>query len=244
MEEKPRYRHELKYEIDYGTYLALSSRLGRVMKPDAHARPGSQPPNPPNNQPPPGSCYTVRSIYFDNIDDKALREKIYGFQKREKFRIRYYNDDFSFINLEKKIKHNHLCLKCSARLSARECRDILKGRLHYMIKHSDPLVQELYCRMKTQQLKPRILVSYLREPYLLQAGNVRVTFDSHIRTSLFHRKFFEEQVQDISASETPGQIIMEVKYDAFLPEIISCLLQTENIRQTAFSKYGACRRFG
>ena len=39
--------------------------------------------------------YTVRSIYFDNADDKALREKIYGVQKREKFRIRYYNDDLS-----------------------------------------------------------------------------------------------------------------------------------------------------
>ena len=44
--------------------------------------------------------------------------------------------------------------------------------------------------------------------------------------------------------DNPGEIIMEVKYDEFIPEIIVDLLQTEEIRQQAFSKYGACRRFG
>ena len=39
-------------------------------------------------------------------------------------------------------------------------------------------------------------------------------------------------------------MILEVKYDAFLPEIIACLLQTETLRQQAFSKYGISRRFG
>ena len=42
----------------------------------------------------------------------------------------------------------------------------------------------------------------------------------------------------------PGDVVLEIKYDAFLPEIISCLLQTEGLRRQAFSKYGACRRFG
>ena len=43
---------------------------------------------------------------------------------------------------------------------------------------------------------------------------------------------------------SPGDMILEVKFDEFLPEIIACLLQTEGIRQQAFSKYGACRKFG
>ena len=41
-----------------------------------------------------------------------------------------------------------------------------------------------------------------------------------------------------------SDIILEVKFDAFLPEVIQSLLQTEEIRQQAYSKYGACRRFG
>jgi len=230
MQEKENYRHELKYEIDYGTFLALRSRLRPVMKPDSHA--GQD------------GCYRVRSIYFDNLDDKALREKINGVSRREKFRIRYYNDDFSFILLEKKMKHNSLCLKCDAQISEQECRAVLEGRWEWMPEHSSDLVREFYCKLKGGQLRPRVLVSYLREPYIYPAGNVRVTFDSQIRTSLYHRRFLEKQVRDISALDAPGQMILEVKYDNFLPEIISLLLQSGRIRQGAFSKYGVCRRFG
>lgn len=76
------------------------------------------------------------------------------------------------------------------------------------------------CKMKTQQLRPRVLVSYVREPYVYAAGNVRVTFDSNIRTSLFQREFLNGALPDIIATDAPGDIILEVKYDAFLPEII------------------------
>lgn len=74
--------------------------------------------------------------------------------------------------------------------------------------------------MKTQQLRPRVLVSYVREPYVYAAGNVRVTFDSNIRTSLLQREFLNGALPDIIATDAPGDIILEVKYDAFLPEII------------------------
>ena len=74
--------------------------------------------------------------------------------------------------------------------------------------------------MKTQQLRPRVLVSYVREPYVYAAGNVRVTFDSNIRTSLFQRDFLNGALPDIIATDAPGDIILEVKYDAFLPEVI------------------------
>ena len=39
-------------------------------------------------------------------------------------------------------------------------------------------------------------------------------------------------------------MILEVKYDAFLPEVVRGMLQTGVMRQEAFSKYAACRRFG
>ena len=113
-----------------------------------------------------------------------------------------------------------------------------------MLEHPQPLVQELYCKMKTHQLRPRVLVSYVREPYIYDAGNVRVTFDSHIRTSLFQREFSGGAISDICATDAPGDVILEVKYDAFLPEIIHSLLQSEELRQQAFSQYGSCRRFG
>lgn len=229
MEEK-HYRHEMKFAIGYGDYLAMRTRLQAVMEKDPHA--GAD------------GLYRIRSIYFDNADDKALREKADGVPKREKFRIRYYNDDFSFITLEKKMKINNLCLKYDARITEEECRKLLKGDRWWMKSHPEDLVRELSAKMNYQRLRPRVLVSYTREPYIYRAGNVRVTFDSEVRTSLFRQEFLTEQTSDISATDTPQDRILEVKYDAFLPSIIQDIIQVPGIRQQAFSKYGACRRFG
>lgn len=225
-QEKP-YRHELKYRVSYVDYLAIRSRICTIMQTDSHARNGT---------------YRIRSVYFDNAYDKALWEKIDGVRKREKFRIRYYNDDLSYIALEKKMKIDKLCLKYDARISEAEFRKILTGDIEWMKDSSEELVRELYAKMRYQGLKPRVRVSYLREPYIYKAGNVRVTFDSEVRTSLFNNQFID--VDDISAQDTPRDMIMEVKYDAFLPRIIQDMLQTGNMNQESFSKYGVCRRFG
>lgn len=230
MEQDKHYRHELKFAIPYSEYLAIRGRLKAVMSADPHVSENGK--------------YQIRSIYFDNSDDKALCEKEDGVARREKFRIRYYNDDFSFITLEKKMKINDLCLKTDATITEDECRRLLDGDLEWMRDHPEGLVKELYAKMHYQRLKPRVLVSYVREPYIYKAGNVRVTFDSQIRTSLFNRDFLTPTVQDISATDTPQDMLLEVKYDAFIPEIIQDLIQTPAIRQQAFSKYGACRRFG
>lgn len=230
MNQDKHYRHELKYPISYGEYLALRSRLRVFMKPDPHASAEG--------------LYCIRSVYFDNSDDKALREKVYGVAKREKFRIRYYNDDLSYISLEKKMKIDNLCLKYDARITEEECRRILDGDTAFMKDHPEELVRELYVKMTYQRLKPRVLVSYVREPYIYEAGNVRITFDSRVRTTMYHQEFMEDEVFDISAAETPQDMLLEVKYDAFLPGIIQDIIQIPEVRQQAFSKYEACRRFG
>ena len=230
MEQPKHYRHELKYAIPYADYIGLRERLRKIMAADPHTGESGK--------------YQIRSIYFDNSDDKALREKIDGIGKREKFRIRYYNDDFSFITLEKKMKINSLCLKYDAQITEEEFRRILNRDLAFMKEHPQELLRELYAKMSYQRLRPRVLVSYVREPYIYRAGNVRITFDSQIRTTLYQQEFLTKQVYDISASDTPQDMILEVKYDAFLPEVIQDLIQIPGMRQQAFSKYGACRRFG
>lgn len=230
MECKEHYRHELKYTVTYWQYLQLRSRFCQVMKHDPHARENG--------------TYQIRSIYFDNIQDKALREKVYGVARREKFRIRYYNDSFKQIALEKKIKNNNLCMKASAALSETECRSLLDGNLKWMKNLSSSLVQELYGKMKYQQLRPKVLVSYTREPYIYTAGNVRITFDWNVRTTMYHQKFLEKKVYDTGAMEYPGEMIMEVKFDEFLPRVIQDIIQMGGIRQQSFSKYAACRMYG
>lgn len=220
------FRHEWKHEISYSDLLTLRQRLRVVARPDPHAVNGR---------------YEIRSLYFDTPSDKALREKLSGVSRREKFRIRYYNGDTSVIRLEKKSKLGGLGNKQSAVISAPEAEAILHGELDWMMDSGRPLVRELYSKMRTQLLRPRTIVDYTREPYVYPPGNVRVTMDHGIRTGLDCTAFLEPCVT-VPAGEAP--IILEVKWDTFLPEIIRDTIQLEGRRASAFSKYAQCRIYG
>ena len=222
-----RYRHEWKHEINYLDVLTMRQRLQAVAGTDPHAIDGR---------------YQIRSLYFDTPSDKALREKIDGVNMREKFRIRLYNGDTSLIHLEKKSRRNGLGTKFSADLTAEETEKIIRGDIEWMRDSGRPLVQELYCKMIYQGLKPRTIVEYTREPYIYAPGNVRVTFDSDIRTGIGCRDFLKPDC--ILIPSAPGQIILEVKWDDFLPGIIRDAVQTPGRRVTAFSKYAQCRVYG
>ena len=221
------FRHEWKHEINYSDMVVLRQRLKAVMKTDENAVDGK---------------YFIRSLYFDNISDKALREKIDGVNCREKFRIRYYNGDTSLIHLEKKSKINGLGNKQSANLSAEEAQKIVDGDLNWMADCDRPLVQELYSKMKSQGLRPKTIVDYTREPFVFSAGNVRVTLDYDIRTGLYCTDFLNPDCITIPAGNAP--IILEVKWDEFLPSVIRDIVQLESRRTAAFSKYAACRIYG
>ena len=221
------FRHEWKHEINYSDMVVLRQRLKAVMKPDENAVDGK---------------YFIRSLYFDNISDKALREKIDGVNCREKFRIRYYNGDTSLIHLEKKSKINGLGNKQSAVLSAEEAQKIVDGSLDWMADCDRPLVQELYSKMKSQGLRPKTIVDYIREPFVFSAGNVRVTLDYDIRTGLYCTDFLNPHCITIPAGNVP--IILEVKWDEFLPSVIRDIVQLESRRTAAFSKYAVCRIYG
>ena len=222
------YRHEWKHEISRADLIAIRQRLRAVAECDPHAADGK---------------YCIRSLYFDNLYDKALREKIDGVNMREKFRIRYYNGDTSFICLEKKSKVNGLGSKHSARLTAAEAQSILDGDLDWMTEASDrPVVQELYSKMRSQGLRPRTIVDYTREPYIYRPGNVRVTFDYDIRTALRRTDFLDPDCPTIPAGDPV--VLLEVKWDGFLPDIIRDAVQTPGRRVSAFSKYARCRIYG
>ncbi len=223
-----KFRHEKKHSINYGDYVALRNRLRIVAKPDSNV--GCD------------GTYRIRSLYFDNIDDKVLREKINGYDNREKFRIRYYNQDYDFIRLEKKSKIHGLCGKESVQITREQCEKILNGDIQWMLESRIPLLVDFYSKIQYQQLRPRVLVDYIREPFVYEPGNVRVTLDSEIRTGLYNKNLFDEDSLSIIVPD--NQIILEVKYDEFLPEIIENMVQLQDRRESGYSKYAACRMYG
>ena len=218
------FRHEWKHEINYADMVVLRHRLRAVMQRDKNAVDGK---------------YFIRSLYFDNAADKALREKLDGVNNREKFRIRYYNHDTNLIHLEKKSKHNGLGCKETAELTAAEAQSIVDGSWEWMKDSDRPLVRELYAKMRSQGLRPKTIVDYVREPFVYAPGNVRVTLDYDIRTGLGAVDFLNPDCVTIPAGNYP--IILEVKWDAFLPGIIRDIVQLEGRHTSAFSKYAICR---
>ncbi len=219
-----KFRHEYKHQINLADVYGLKTRLKTVLKHDSNA--GDD------------GTYYVKSLYFDNYMDKALREKIDGVNKREKFRIRYYGDDTSFIRLEKKSKINGLCSKETCRITEQECRKIIDGDIDFMKDREYELMKELYAKMKYQLLRPKCIVAYNRECFVHQCGNVRVTLDMNICGSNNIREFLNP---DLPLLQTYHNSILEVKWDEYLPEIIRDLVQVKSRRSAAFSKYAAIR---
>ena len=221
------FRHEWKHEINICDMIAVRQRLRAVAKTDGNSVDGR---------------YKIRSLYFDSPSDKALREKIDGVNRREKFRIRYYNDDTSFIHLEKKSKINGLGKKDKAVISKKEAQLIVDGITDWMIESGRGAVEELYCKMKSQGLRPKTIVDYTREAFVYSPGNVRVTIDYSIRTGLGCTDFLNPDCVTVPAGRE--YIILEVKWDEFLPSVIKDIIQLDGRRTTAFSKYAACRIYG
>lgn len=227
MEHKTKYRREWKFEITYGDTLTLRGRLSRIAKRDSHTVNGK---------------YEIRSLYFDTPTDKALREKTDGVNIREKFRIRYYNGDLSFIRLEKKSKINGLSKKESALLSVESVRSILSGAYGDLVRNDQPLVTEFYSKIAGGLLRPKTIVDYTREPFVFAPGNVRITLDYNIRSGLQNTDFLNPDVLTVPVPNAP--IILEVKWDDYLPDVVRDAIQLENLRAGAFSKYAACRTYG
>ena len=221
------YRHEWKHEINKMQMMAIKSRISAVTEADPHTIDGK---------------YLIRSLYFDNLNDKALREKVDGVNRREKFRIRYYNGDTSLIHLEKKSKLNGLGTKFSAVLTKEQAECIVNGDINWMMDSDNSLIQELYCKMRYQGMKPMTIVDYTREPFIYAPGNVRVTFDYDIRTGIEYTDFLNTECVMIPAGDAP--IILEVKWDAYLPSVIKDLIQEPGVRVGSFSKYAQCRIYG
>ncbi len=217
-------RHEFKYYINYLDFIQLRSKLKIIADPDKNGIDGSG--------------YRVKSLYFDNYNDKLLKENLEGVNNREKFRLRIYNDDASFIRIEKKRKVKELSFKKGAVISTAECKNLLKGNLDILKKNGNPLCLELYAKMQYQYLRPKNIVGYNREAFVYRMGNVRVTLDYNIRMTYNTYGFLTSKYLPMAI---PNVYILEVKYDSFLPEVIRDIVSVYSRGRISFSKYAATR---
>lgn len=223
-----KYRHEFKYEITGAQVQMLRSRIGGLIPRDAHAGPDG--------------VYSIRSLYFDDMEDRCLKENEDGTDPREKFRIRIYNASTDRISLECKRKERGKTHKESCRLTIQQTKALMAGQVLRDIGDQPPLLQKLTAQMLTRRLRPVVIVEYDRIPFVYSSGNVRITLDTNISSSSAIDLFLEPRLP-LRPVLPLGRQLLEVKYDELLPDFIYRSLQLHSLRQTAFSKYYICRKY-
>ena len=226
--EERKYRHEMKYLISAAQLPLLRSRIERIMQPDPHAAENG--------------IYNIRSVYFDDYSNSCYYENENGTDPREKMRIRIYNHSAEKIRLECKRKSHGKTLKTSCGLSAAQTEQLLRGEPLPNFGELTELQQKLNLQMMTRLLRPVVIVEYDRIPYIYANGNVRVTFDTNLSASPWVGGFLSPDVPKRPVMPV-GQLLMEVKFDEYLPDFIYRALNLGELRQTTFSKYYLCRKF-
>ena len=224
MSKTERYRHEWKYLIDTAEKELICRRLPPMLTLDKHASNGG---------------YMIRSLYFDDYFNTAYDEKDAGVLERKKYRIRIYNCSDRSIKLERKKKFGAYIFKESATLTRDEVEKILDGEYEFLLRSPYPLCREFYVECISNVLRPRTIVDYDREPWILDAGTVRITFDMDVRAAIGSFDIFDDTLPTLPVLE-PGKCVMEVKYTEFLPRFVRDLLPDRAAEFTAVSKYVLC----
>lgn len=223
------YRHENKYFINQAGYQMLRTRLQAMLETDSHIVHSD-------------GRYMIRSLYFDDYNQSGLLDKVEGLENREKFRIRFYDMDDSFIRLEAKQKFGKMTRKLSAPLTRTQTEQILAGDLWplYDAGKDQPLLRSFYLKSRTKVLRPSVIVDYYREAYVFL--DVRITFDMDLQSGNYVTDLFRTDIRTIPVFPS-DRMILEVKFDDALPNPVRQLLKPLRATRSAISKYELCRQY-
>lgn len=221
-------RYELKYLLSLMQYQILRRKVRAALKLDPYAEPMGY--------------YHVRTLYFDDPKNSAYFEKVSGVGSRQKYRLRIYNLRDKPIKFERKVRIYNRVFKESEVIEREEAEKIMKGDICFLASSGSPLLRRFYTECRLNLLRPVVLLEYLREPYVYPVCNVRVTFDFNLRTSIITRplRFFEKDIPAITVGDE-NTVIMEVKYNDFIPDPVRGLFSEEVGLRQALGKFTLCR---
>lgn len=216
-------RHEEKYIIDYRQYAMLRNRAEQLLTPDPHGQMGS---------------YMITSLYYDDLLDHALYEKLDGLPEHRKFRVRTYDCSRDIIKLERKDKHGILTEKASASLLPEQI--IRLNGVHTPLESFAEKPYDLAAEIKAGDLRPVVTVRYQRDAFYFEGTDLRLTFDTHLEAippdigALFSADATGLPVLDANS------VIMEIKYGSYIPSFVRKFTDV-SCKQLSVSKYALCR---
>lgn len=221
--KKRKFRYENKYIINVAEIELLRNRILGICDLDRYAQGDGE--------------YNIRSLYFDTYESAAFYDNEIGIEPREKFRIRIYNCNAELIVLERKMKVGGKISKDRTKIQKDFVDAVLADRADDIpYSESDELLNRFLLKYNTEYLRPRVIVDYVREAFVSDLEDIRITFDKEIAfsgdvTGFFERNLFLQPIMPM------GKELMEVKYTEVLPDYIHQALNLGRLQQSTFSKY-------
>lgn len=216
-----KYRIENKYIVSESELALLERRLMPIMAKDVHQT---------------GKSYEIRSLYFDDFNNRCVDENEAGVDERRKYRIRIYSPDAATAKLEIKEKISNKTRKIVCPITRDEALQLMDGDCPAVPDDRAPL-NLLRLSMRCTFMKPKATIIYDRTAFVYPEGNVRITIDRNIKASRAKEALFAQVPSGMISVLPTGMHVLEVKYDEFLPQFIARQIDTGKLCQTSFSKY-------
>lgn len=219
------YRHELKFLLSMVEYEHLRRLLGALFVKDENMKQGKD--------------YYIRSLYFDTPENKDYYDKLMGVSQRRKIRLRIYDTSAEHVKLEMKNKENDYSIKETMNISRDDAIQLLKGNYHVLAEYDNDVSKKAYFNLSAYAYTPKVIVDYEREAYLLPVENIRITFDKRVRA--FKGNGLFEKYNAFVGVLAPEYMILEVKYDKYLPAYVENVLSSISMQRMSISKYCMAR---
>jgi len=216
-------RKELKYYISYEEYIILSNLLRKILVRDKHNQENLK-------------GYFIRSLYFDDLENKAFEDKMAGIEERAKYRLRIYDYDTKKVKFEIKNKINDNITKETVIITREDAIEIQNLNYELMLNYNNNAMNKAYVEFKKHQYRPVAIIDYVREAFLFDVNNIRIAFDRFLKSSSLQLDIFE-QGSGKMPQLTRDIVILEIKYDHFIPSFIKKILQIPSFERSAISKY-------
>ena len=223
-------RFEFKYILQEDLAAAIRRRIAEYVVPDPFA------------EHLPAGSYEVFSLYFDSPGFYYYWQKIDGIERRKKVRLRTYRNTGNFEQyafFELKRKHDAVILKDRFVMTKDDYKALIENEDFSATEMRDQnrrnIVEEFEWERHMRSISPKVLVAYVREPYLGRYNqNFRVTFDSQIKAVENDNLFYAgNDWVDVSGNH----MVMELKFTGVLPFYINRVIKEFNLERTTYSKY-------
>jgi hypothetical protein len=191
----------------------------------------------------PNYSYPVHSLYLDSDDLLMYWETINGNKNRYKLRLRYYStqsDAPVFFEIKRRV--NNCIMKQRGGVRQDSVRLLLQGHLpqpdHLVSKSPNHLaaLQNFFQLANSIFAKPKLHIYYMREAYVSDDDQVRVTIDRKVYGEANLDYSITTEMQD-PVLNFPNQVILELKFTNRFPDWFRELVRVFGVMQCGAAKY-------